>query len=183
MYVVIDFETTGTFESQYFPTPIEIGAIKLNSKLEIVGKFQSLIFIDTNKVSDFIVNYTGIKKEELVKAPLMGDVFHNFKNFCVGNKNKILAWPISFEMPILQHCYCQLLGYKKFPLDRRGIDIGSIAYKWSYKNLKHSKLRELEEEGFSMRNFCDALEIEPEEPVHRALPDVETEVKIMRKIW
>lgn len=84
-FVVFDLETTGL---NYTPAGgamdriIEIGAVKITGGT-ITEKFSSFIACPV-KLSEEIVNLTGIRDEMLVGAPEAGDVLADFYKFCDG---------------------------------------------------------------------------------------------------
>jgi DNA polymerase III alpha subunit (gram-positive type) len=171
--IVIDFETTGTFEEGKWPTPIEIGAVKIDqNKLEIIDTFESLIYTTgiIDKISDFIINYTGITKEMLLShGEHLNPVLHKLNLFCEGKQSVIAAWPISYEIPLLQFLYAQE-GFPEFPLSRRAIDIGTL-FRFSKYYSEHMKAPSLDVAINACGVTCSAR--------HRALPDAKAEAELL----
>ena len=180
--VVLDFETTGTFENRIMPRPIEIGALKVDPyTMEILGSFESLIYTQT-KLDDFIVDFTGITNEMLTgpDAQPLQDVFEDFEDFCEGDKAVLASWPISFEMSILQHTYTHMLG-RLFPLDRRGIDIGTLYQSYLIKSASSDERKRWDNTKFSLDDACRHFGVDIEER-HRALADTRGEYKILKRL-
>ena len=174
--VVLDFETTGTLENRIMPRPIEIGAVKMDPySLEIIDTFERLIYTET-KLDDFIVDFTGITNEMLVSedACPAQDVFDDFEEFCGENESVVAAWPISFEMTLLQHTYTHMLG-KLFLLDRRGIDIGTLYQSYCLKEGIWDKTK------FSLDSACRSFGVEVDHR-HRALSDALAEHAVLKRL-
>ena len=67
---IVDIETTGT--SAIHDRIIEIAIFRVENN-KIVDKYSTLINPQTY-VSPFIVNFTGIRREELAEAPVFNDI-------------------------------------------------------------------------------------------------------------
>jgi DNA polymerase III subunit epsilon len=64
MYTIIDFETTGLSPAN--EQVIELGACKIDADFNIIGQYLTKVALrDGKELSDFIINYTGIKPEDL----------------------------------------------------------------------------------------------------------------------
>jgi DNA polymerase-3 subunit epsilon len=122
---VIDLETTGTLERTQ-PTRItEIGVARIDiNRMVVSGGYHTLVNPE-EPLTDFIVSYTGLTNEKLKDAPKFKDIASSLVEFIGGKNNVIAAWPMSFEQPILQWEFAN--AGIPYPLDRRGIDIGTIA--------------------------------------------------------
>ncbi|MCS7458620.1 exonuclease domain-containing protein [Paenibacillus doosanensis] len=90
-YIVIDLEFNGRKHYDIYPMEIiEIGAVKLNDRLEIVDTFQS--YINPNfYINRFALQFCGITKETLHKSARFHQVIREFRAFC-GEEYTILAW-------------------------------------------------------------------------------------------
>ncbi len=179
---VIDLETTGTLE-RVEPTRItEIGIVHITPDLIVSDRtFHSLVNPE-EKLTDFIVKYTGLTDEKLANAPKFTDIADDISNF-VGN-GIIAAWPMSFECPILQYEYAK--AGKKFTLDRRGIDIGTLATFFMETNGIQLKLSPKSETGklaYSLNNVYYSLGLEMDGDRHTALADAKIEAEVLVKIF
>lgn len=71
---------------------IQIGAVKLNEKREIVSTFGTLVrpchYI---KMQDYVRKLTGIRERDLKKAPSFPEVFQRFQGWC-GGDFCLLVW-------------------------------------------------------------------------------------------
>ncbi|WP_165452325.1 3'-5' exonuclease [Paenibacillus thalictri] len=90
-YIVLDLEFNGRKHYDIYPMEIiEIGAVKLNERHEVVDTFQS--YIKPNyPVNHFALQFCGISKEQLLKSPGFTEVIGKFIAFC-GDSYKLLAW-------------------------------------------------------------------------------------------
>lgn len=90
-YIVIDLEFNGRKHYDIHPMEIiEIGAVKLNERLEIVDTFQSYIR-PKFRLNRFALQFTGIPKETLLQSERFRTVIDKFIDFC-GDDYKMLAW-------------------------------------------------------------------------------------------
>lgn len=94
--VVLDFETTGLSPDQG-DRAIEIGAVRIEAG-EVVESFQRLMN-PGRRVSQFIVDYTGITNDMLSGAPSCEEAMDEFSEF-IGDSN-LLAHNASFDKRFL----------------------------------------------------------------------------------
>jgi len=90
-YIVIDLEFNGRKHYDIYPMEIiEIGAVKLDERLEVVDTFQS--YIKPNfYINRFALQFCGITKETLQSSRSFAEVSKQFREFC-GEEYKILSW-------------------------------------------------------------------------------------------
>ena len=82
MRYFIDFEAT-----QFTNEIISIGCVK-----ETGETFYSLVKVDKNKMTNFIINLTGITKEDIEKAPTADEVFDNFYDWIAVDNEKAIFY-------------------------------------------------------------------------------------------
>lgn len=105
-YVVFDVETTGL--SSVYDTIIEIAGVKLRNG-EIIDQFES--FANPHrKLSDKIIDITGITDDMLVNAPEVDDVLKKFHHWV--DDSVLVAHNASFDIGFLNQ------GYEKINLPR-----------------------------------------------------------------
>lgn len=95
-YIVLDLETSGL--DYKIDKIIEIGAVKTNSKGEILDTFSSIIKQDI-KLNREIVNLTGLSEEDLAKGRNEKEVFEELIDF-IGD-NKLVGYNFSFDLKFL----------------------------------------------------------------------------------
>ena len=178
---VIDLETTGTLE-RVKPTRItEIGIVKIDKNtLDIVGIYHSLVNPEES-LDDFIVKYTGLTDDLLKDQPKFKEIANAIASFIDGKNGTIAAWPMSFEQPIIQWEYAN--AGLNYPLDRRGIDIGTLAAFYMFENnIELKKNPESKESSYSLDNVKYSLGIEQTGKRHSAVDDAITEANILIKV-
>lgn len=122
-FIVFDLETTGlnsTPSSGNMDAIIEIGAYKIVDGI-ICESFSTFIN-PQRKLSDEIINLTGITEDMVKDAPTYEEVMPDFFKFCQGN---ILVGhnAANFDFKFVDY-YCSRLGYM---LDRKVIDTIPLA--------------------------------------------------------
>ncbi|MDQ0299169.1 DNA polymerase-3 subunit alpha (Gram-positive type) [Salibacterium salarium] len=151
-YIVFDVETTGL--SVVYDTIIELAAVKVKDG-EIIDRFES--FSNPHeKLSDTIIDLTGITDDMLKDAPEVSDVLKDFKTF--SEDSILVAHNASFDMGFLNE------GYKKAGLtkaDNPVIDTLELG-RFLYPQLKNHRLNTL----------CKNFDIELVSH-HRAIYDAE----------
>ena len=82
---------------------IEIGAVKLNEKLECVDTFKSLVKpVYIKKLNDHVKRLTGITAEMLREGEYFPEVIWDFRDWC-GEDRVILTWGYD-DIPMLNSC-------------------------------------------------------------------------------
>lgn len=160
-YVLLDIETTGL--SPNYDCIIEIGAIKVSCD-KIIDEFHSFVAYN-DKLSEFIVELTGITNEMLADAPSANDVIKDFDNFV--SDSIIVGYNVNFDIDFLYDYFENLLN-KKF--QNNFIDCMRMARKL-YPNEKNHRLKDMVKiYGLSV------------EKVHRALDDCKTTKMVFDKL-
>ena len=124
--VVVDFETNGgTVEDTTAHRIIEIGAIKLDEELRVMGEFSMLV--DGRPVLDEVVKIHGITNDDLVGKPLFAQARFDFDEFCGRKQDYILgAWGAYFDIPVLRSEY-QRCG-ATFPHRGESFDVKAVVW-------------------------------------------------------
>lgn len=111
-YIILDMEwnqsypktdSEGKRKSPPLNEIIEIGAIKLNEKMEFVDAFKSLVrpcYI--KKLNSHVKKLTGITAEMLRKGTWFPEVIVDFRDWC-GEDRVILTWGYD-DIPMLESC-------------------------------------------------------------------------------
>lgn len=161
-FLVVDLETTGL--SPLENEIIEIGIVKVKG-LEIVDTFSSLVK-PKNKINHYITELTGISNQMLKDACDFSDILKKIKKI-INKKSVFVAHNVLFDFDTLNN---QLVKYNSKKLENQILDTQFLANLF-YPNLSSYKL------GF----LADALGIEIDEALHRALPDAILTAKILIK--
>lgn len=178
-FVILDLEATSNQVDDVRPEKqennfiIEIGAVYVNSKLEAVSKFSSLVKPE-EPVTPFITKITGIKEEDVSNKPKWDVVANQFEEWVRDNSKNIknvrlCAWGNYFDMNLLRKVY-EYYGLK-FPFSGTMFDIKTVAM--MYCGLSGEGTRQL-----SVSHVSNLLGIKPDGQYHRALTDADNTARI-----
>ena len=104
-YVVIDLEMCGTYNSvinnkmRYKQELIQIGAVSLDEKYEVLDSFVTYVSPEFGMVDGFIHQLTGISKENTQNAPSAKEALEAFVAW-LPQDAKIVAWSNNDEKQI-----------------------------------------------------------------------------------
>jgi len=103
-YIIFDLEATCDDKKTIKNEIIEIGAIKLNEKLEMVEEFQRFSKPILNPIlTDFCKDLTKIKQYDVDNAQLIGIIIDEFKQF-IGEDYKLCSWGFYDKKQLLNDC-------------------------------------------------------------------------------
>jgi len=123
----IDFETTGLNLIKDYP--IEIGAVLVDSNLDIIKKFQSYIKpTNSFEIEAPSFNIHGISEEIVMSAPSELSVLTSM--FAeLGTNYRIAAWNMSFDLSFFKAwCYRNSFGKILEEINYRHIDVQTICF-------------------------------------------------------
>jgi 3'-5' exoribonuclease 1 len=168
-YIIFDLELNSKVYKSELPNEIiEIGAIKLNDKLEIIDSFQSFTKPKIHrKLFPLIKRKTKITQESVNNADSFKDVLLRFRDW--AGKNFILcSWGHDDIHHMKQNCKLNRLSAKWM---KNTFDIQKH-FSQAYEAPPGHK--------YSLTKALEALDIKPEEELHRAYIDAKytTEVFI-----
>ncbi|MDR3599571.1 MAG: exonuclease domain-containing protein [Desulfosporosinus sp.] len=176
-YIVFDLEFNmffkfkeGSFANSNLKNEIiQIGAVKLNEKLETIGEFDLLIKpVIYKRMNPYVKKKTNINTSRVVKGTPFHEAIESFKLW-LGNEYILCAWGHDDILGLRQNCLFfgfDLLCFDKF------INIQQI-----YMNL-----RSLTNQP-SLESVVEELEIEISSPFHDALNDAAYTSDIFRKVY
>lgn len=173
MICFIDFETSGI--DVFKDYPIELGAILVDDKLNIIKEFHSFINPERKrKISSAALKIHGFKKEDLLNMPNSKQVITSFFNE-LGYDFKLAGWNISFDVVFLRkmaHQNSMMREYNK--INYRHLDIQSISY-------LYNKMNKNLIENNSLDNMCKIFNLNRKDK-HNALDDAKLTFEIYKKI-
>ena len=158
-YVCIDLETTGLNPKR--DKIIEIGAVRVEDN-QITAEWQSFVNPE-RKLEERIVELTGIRDEQLVDAPKIGQILPAFLAF--AKEEVLLGHGVLFDFSFIKKAAVN----ERMTFERKGIDTLKIARKY----LQELKSRNL---GY----LCQYYEIPHN--AHRALEDARATVALYGKL-
>lgn len=173
-FVIFDLETTeSTLASARgkYPEIVEVGAVLVDSEFEAISTFTSLVRPDRiDDFTDYSESFTGIKREEVEKAPHWSEVSKDFMEFTKFNGYKLMSWGVIFDYGVLMQEYWKkgMRWPHAYPL----LDALSMTcWMASYWGLKF--------DGWKLSKVCKRLEV-PEEGKHRALNGALTVLEVLK---
>ncbi|MFA6766728.1 MAG: exonuclease domain-containing protein, partial [Clostridia bacterium] len=158
LYVIFDLETTGIGTADKIT---EIGAVKMKDG-KIVGIFETLVNPEM-KLSDNIIELTGITNDMVEGAPKFEEVVADFYKFTRGAV--LVAHNTRFDLDFLRKQALPLL----YNFDNDSLDTMMIAQQ--YMKLKNYKLK----------TVCKEFGVEIEN-AHRALNDAIATARVFKKL-
>jgi len=175
-YIIFDLEAT-CWEDRNDPRNrdseiIEIGAVKVNEKLQVIDSFQYFIRPTTHsKLSDFCKNLTHITQQQVDKASDFETVFSKFKTWVQqdGMDYYLCSWGF-YDKKMLQ------IESKRHRLNTYWFDDAHVSVKHEYARITNTKLRGL---GRALKDHC----WEFDGTAHRGIDDAKNIVKLFRFIF
>jgi DNA polymerase III subunit alpha, Gram-positive type len=180
--VVLDLEATSSLDAkgnQVNNDIIEIGAVYLDTGLNIVDKFQCFVK-PREPVSQFITELTGITNQVVESAPEFKDVAIGFEKWITnisGSPKKVIlaAWGTYFDIPLLRRMYQE--HNTPYPFHGGALDVKSVAFAWlSLSGHRTDKL--------GVEHVADIMGISAKGEYHRAVVDATAEARILQRcLW
>lgn len=177
-YIVLDLEwnqAPGKFNKDELALPfeiVEIGAVKLNKKLEKIGEFNQLIKPQIYKTIHYITTkIVHVDKEELdEEGRLFPEVMEEFLKWC-GNRPVFCIWG-TLDLTELQR---NMVYYGMDSLSNKPLMYFDIQKFFSYA-YDDGKLRR------NLESAIDYLNIQKDIPFHRAYSDAYYTAKVFKEI-
>lgn len=160
-YIVLDLEWNQSYNPKYAQLSneiIEIGAYKLDSKLNIIDYFHNLIRPSVLKKIHFKVEkITNIKYEMLVEKSDFANVFENFLKWA-GKDFIILTWSNSDILVLKSNLMFYNLDYNFL---ENNIDLQKF----------YASVTENSSNQYGLEKIIEKINITEDRPFHRALND------------
>lgn len=178
-YIVLDSEWNSVFykkKRRYINELVEIGAVKLNDKFEIIDEFQSVIKSQiTEKLSNRFINLTNISNEEMLSGVSLGEAIESFKNWA-GEDTVVFTWSDSDLYTLYQNCD-EFLGLDYIPGFFKYADAQKIVQAYMKQNgfVIESQIS-LENAAFHLEIPVDNIEL------HRAKDDSRLTAKLLKSV-
>ena len=176
-FVIMDLEWNNSFNKmtqKFMNEIIEIGAVKLDERLNEVGKFSELIRpVISKKLRSRIKNLTNISNEEVRTGRPFEEVIRDFEEW-VGDDAVVMSWGDTDLRTLLTN-------FKWF------LKKNSVTFIDKYADLQKYcqcfiNMENVQQAGLSYAAEC--LEIDPEKyPHHRALDDSILSAECFKKVY
>lgn len=176
-YIIMDLEWNNSFlksAEKFINEIIEIGAVKLDSKLNTVDTFSSLVRpVVSRKLRSRIKNLTHITNEDVRNGEPFSKVIADFARW-VGEDAVIMTWGDT-DIRTLQTNFKYFLDTKNIAFITKYVDLQR--YCQCFINMEN-----VQQAGLSYAAQC--LEIDPEKfPHHRALDDSLLSAECFKKVF
>lgn len=176
-YIVMDLEWNNAYlksAHSFVNEIIEVGAVKLSEKLDVIDTFSQLICpVASKKIRSRIKELTHIENEDLEKAEYFKTVMDSFSEWC-GKDFALLTWGDTDIRTLISNY--RLFGRKQdvYFIERYG-DLQK--YCQAFINMEN-----IQQAGLSYAAEC--LDINPDDfPHHRALDDSILSSECLRKTF
>ncbi len=174
-YIIFDLEAT-CWENDKSKTSeiIEIGAVKLNGRLEIIDTFSKFIKPVIHPVlSDFCTKLTSIEQRNVDTANIFGDVMVEFEDWITSSETEVTlcSWGFYDKKQIFRECKAKNYSGRIHDLLDRHISI-----KHQFAEIK----------GISpcgMSQALDLLGLPLEGTHHRGIDDAKNITKIFMEVF
>lgn len=181
-YIIFDLELNQDFSSlqdnnrnrPFFPFEIiQIGAVKLDSELNSIGKFKRYVKPTIfSKINPFITDLTGITTEQLQTEEFFPEVYKSFVEFTGFNSSIFGVWGTSDIKELFNNALHHNLSIKNLPRNYVNIQpYVSKYFNYSSKNL------------LRLQYAIELLKIPLEFKFHDAFSDAYYTAKIFKKLY
>jgi inhibitor of KinA sporulation pathway (predicted exonuclease) len=168
-YIIFDLEATCGLPDEVQSEIIEIGAVKVNEKLEIVDEFQTFIRpVISPELTPFCKELTSITQEDVGSAPAFNDAIRSFRTW-IGQDYWLCSWGFYDKKMLKQNS------------EQWGLDTDWVKKHISIKH-QHGKMIGVTR-GIGMDAALKKLEIPLEGTHHRGIDDARNIAKIFQKIY
>lgn len=178
-YIIFDLEWNNAYsyvKKGFMNEIIEIGAVKLNEKLEIVDTFKQLVLPKiTKKLSGRCKSITNITNEELKENGIpFADAIRDFARWSRGDGNIFMSWSNS-DLYVLTNNYQTFLGNLNIDFITKYCD----AQKYCMSFIERENNNQI-----SLADCGEAFGIEIDtEKLHRALTDCCLTAECVKKVF
>ena len=178
-YIVFDLEWNNAYSyarKGFMNEIIEIGAVKLNERLEVVDTFKQLVTPKmTKKLSSRCKNLTNITNEELRENGIsFSRAISDFAQWSRGEGNVFLSWSNS-DLYALAANYQMVLG---------NLDIGFITNYCDAQKYCMSFIERENNNQVSLAKCCELSNIDIDtSSLHRALTDCYLEAECFKRVF
>jgi inhibitor of KinA sporulation pathway (predicted exonuclease) len=165
-YIVLDIEATCDDKMKIQNEIIEIGAVKLNEDLEIVGEFQIFIKPILNPtLTDFCKELTKIKQSDVDQAVSFKEALEKFLDFC-GKDYYLTSWGFYDKTQFIKDC-----------------ELHKLPTEWTNKHisLKHQHQNILKlRKGVGVQRALNGINEKFEGTHHRGIDDAKNITKLFK---
>ena len=177
-YIVIDLEWNGSYSKKahgYFNEIIEVGAVKLNERMEIVDTFRAAIKpVVSKKLSTIVTDLTNITAEELEDGTTFTGMIRQLSRWMGREPSTVLTWSTTDLLVLMENCR-YFTGRQEIPFLQNYMDFQ--AYAQRRMNVDTSQQLGLARAGEMLGIPDDNMSL------HRALDDSKLTAAILQKVY
>lgn len=176
-FVVADLEWNGAYSKKahgYFNEIIEIGAVMLDDRMNIVDRFHAMIKpVVSTKLSEIVTDLTSITSEELETGTTFSKAVSCLCQW-IGGEAVFLTWSTTDLLVLIENCR-YFLGTERIPFLTHYVDLQRYAQ-------QRMEVETGQQMGLS--RACEELGIGAEDmTLHRALDDSMLTGLILQKVY
>ncbi len=181
-YIIFDLEWNGSysyFTKAFMNEIIEIGAVKLDEKLNIVDTYKQMIFPQfTKKLSGRCKRLTNITNEEVRENGIdFLDAFHDFARWGSGDDNVYMSWSNS-DLFVMTQNFTQHTGSARVDFIKNYCDVQKYCMSFIKKEDNPNGNQ------VSLENCAELFKINfDSEKLHRALADCYLTAECLRSVF
>lgn len=177
-FIVADLEWNGAYSHKahgYFNEIIEIGAVKLNDRMELVDRYHALIKpVVSRKLSEIVTDLTSITEEELDGGVSFTQAVARLRKWIGQEKAVFLTWSTTDLLVLMENCR-YFLGNDRIPFVQWYADLQA----YFQQRLKMGNTQQV-----GLAKACELLGIVDDSmDSHRALDDSEMTGRILQKVY
>lgn len=174
-HIVIDLEMN-KIEKQYRGSCklsselIEIGAVKMNSRFEVLDTYQTYVSPDYGLMDEIIIELTGITDDKLIGAPKFAEALDDFAKWIGKEKTQFYSWSMSDIRQFQNEA-----EFKEY----KGKIIRRMEMNWNDFQDEYSKLLGIEKK-IKLKQAVASADYEFAGAQHTALADAVNTAEILR---
>ena len=174
-HIVIDLEMNK--KEKQFRDPyrlsselIEIGAVKMDQKFEILDTYQTYVSPDFGKMDERIIELTGITDDKLIGAPKFAQAMDDFAVWIGKEKTKYYSWSLSDIRQFQNES-----DFKEY----KGPILAKMKANWNDFQEEYSRLLGIQKK-IKLKQAVASADYEFTGAVHTALADAVNTAEILR---
>lgn len=177
-YIVIDLEWNGSWSKKahgYFNEIIEVGAVKVDEQMRVVGEFRAAIKpVVSKKLSTIVTDLTNITAEELEDGTTFAGMMRQLSKWMGKEPSTVLTWSTTDLLVLMENCR-YFYGRQEIPFLKNYMDFQVYA---------QQRMQVDTSQQLGLARAGEMLDIpEDDMSLHRALDDSKLTVAILQKVY
>ena len=177
-YIVLDLEWNGSWSKKahgYFNEIIEVGAVKVNERMEILDTFRAAIRpVVSKKLSTIVTDLTNITAEELEDGTTFMGMVRQFTRWIGKEPSAVLTWSTT-DLLVLMENFRYFTGRQEIPFLQNYMDFQ--VYAQNRIGIENGQQLGLAKAGEMLGIPEDDMSL------HRALDDSKLTAAILQKVY